>query len=163
MVFDPYINPTGLAGLGASVTLDEVLRAADFLSLHLPLSRETAGMLDAAHLALMQPTAYLINTARAGVVDEDALFDALQNRRLAGAALDVFWQEPAIAPRWFTLDNVLLTPHLAGAADDVKVHHSTMILEDLRALWTGACPARIANPQVLSTTKLSAADKQEGK
>jgi D-3-phosphoglycerate dehydrogenase len=69
---------------------------------------------------------------------------------LAGAALDVFWDEPEIAPRWFSLDNVLLTPHLGGAADDVKKHQSAMIVEDLQALGKGETPARLVNPEVLS-------------
>ena len=97
----------------------------------------------------MKPTAYLINTARAAVVDEDALYEALALDRLAGAALDVSWDEPDIARRWFGLDNVLLTPHLGGAADDVKVHHSAMVLEDLQTLRAGGVPARLANPEVL--------------
>jgi phosphoglycerate dehydrogenase-like enzyme len=106
-------------------------------------------MLDAERLAQFKPTAYLINTARAAVVDEEALFEALASGQLAGAALDVFWDEPEIAPRWFSLDNVLLTPHLGGAADDVRVHQSAMIVEDLHALRKGDTPARLANPEVL--------------
>ena len=83
------------------------------------------------------------------MVDEDALYAALAAGRLAGAALDVFWDEPEIAPRWFGLDNVLLAPHLAGAANDVKVHHSAMIVEDLGRLRAGGVPGRLANPEVL--------------
>lgn len=98
---------------------------------------------------MMKPTTYLINTARAAVVDEDALFDSLANGRLAGAALDVYWDEPEVASRWFTLDNVLLTPHLGGAANDVKVHHSAMVLEDLQTLRAGGVPTRLANPEAL--------------
>ena len=106
-------------------------------------------MIDAERLALVKPTAYLINTARAAVIDEDALFAALASNRLAGAALDVFWQEPEIAPRWFTLENVLLTPHLGGASDDVKLHHSRMVLDDVEMLRAGGVPERLVNPQVL--------------
>jgi len=131
-------------------TLDEVLAQADFLSLHVPLNDETRGMIGAVELARMKPSAYLINSARAAVVDEIALYHALRERRIAGAALDVFWQEPLPADSpWLKLDNVILTPHLAGAADDVKVHHSAMVIEDVRTLLNGGCPARLVNPEVL--------------
>jgi D-3-phosphoglycerate dehydrogenase len=150
LVYDPYIDPASLGDLGQPATLDTVLAQADFLSLHVPVTSETRGLLNADRLAMIKPTTYLINTARASVVDEEALFDALASGRLAGAALDVFWDEPEIAPRWFTLDNVLLTPHLGGAADDVKVHHSAMIIEDLQTLQAGGVPVRLANPEVLT-------------
>lgn len=153
LVYDPYVSQVED---GELTSLDRLLREADIVSLHVPVTEETRGMLGAAELALMKPTAYLINTARAAVIDEDALFDALANGRLAGAALDVFWDEPHIAARWFTLDNVLLTPHLAGAADDVKVHHSAMILEDLQALRAGQMPARVANPLALEKRAVEA-------
>ncbi|GAB4537700.1 MAG: 2-hydroxyacid dehydrogenase [Anaerolineae bacterium] len=149
LVYDPYIDQTGLGELGRLASLERVLSQADIVSLHVPVTPETRALLNAERLALMKPTAYLINTARAAVVDEDALFTALASGRLAGAALDVFWDEPEIAPRWFSLDNVLLTPHLGGAADDVRVHHSAMILEDLQTLRAGGAPARLVNPEVL--------------
>lgn len=149
LVSDPYLDPAALADLGQLVSLETVLAEADFVSLHVPVTQETRGLLNAERLALLKPTAYLINTARAAVIDEDALFDALASKRLAGAALDVFWDEPEIAPRWFSLDNVLLTPHLGGAADDVKIHQSAMILVDLETLQAGGVPARLANPEVV--------------
>lgn len=149
LVSDPYLNPDSLGDLGALVSLESLLNESDFVSLHVPVTAETRGMLDAERLAQFKPTAYLINTARAAVIDEEALFEALASGQLAGAALDVFWDEPEIAPRWFSLDNVLLTPHLGGAADDVRVHQSAMIVEDLHALRKGDTPARLANPEVL--------------
>lgn len=149
LVYDPYIDQASLGDLGKLTSLDTVLSQADVLSLHVPVTPETKGLLNAGRLATMKPTAYLINTARAPVVDEDALYAALVAGRLEGAALDVFWDEPEIASRWFGLDNVLLTPHLAGAADDVKVHHSAMIIADLGTLQAGGVPARLANPEVL--------------
>lgn len=149
LVYDPYIDQASLGDLGQLVSLETALTQADVVSLHVPVTPETKGLLKAERLAMMKSTAYLINTARAAVVDEDALFNALAAGRLAGAALDVFWDEPEIAPRWFTLDNVLLTPHLGGAADDVKVQHSAMVLEDLQTLRAGGVPARLANPKAL--------------
>lgn len=149
LVYDPYIDQAKLGDLGQLVSLETALTQADFVSLHVPVTPETKGLLNAERLAMMKPTAYLINTARAAVVEEDALFDALAFCRLAGAALDVFWNEPEIAPRWFALDNVVLTPHLGGAADDVKVHQSAMVVEDLQTLRAGDVPARVANPEAL--------------
>lgn len=150
LVADPYIGQDALDGLARLVSLETLLGESDVVSVHVPLNGETLGLLNAERFALMKPSAYLINTARAAVVDEDALFEALVAGRIAGAALDVFWEEPEIAPRWFTLENVVLTPHLAGAADDVKVHHSAMIVEDIMALHRGEAPSHLVNPSVLS-------------
>ncbi|MBC8450458.1 MAG: hypothetical protein H8D78_22210 [Chloroflexi bacterium] len=151
---DPCLCRADLSGLAQLTTLDEMLPRADVLSLHVPLNDATRGMIDAAELARMKPTAYLINTARAAVVDEEALYHALRARRIAGAALDVFWQEPLPADSpWLELDNVLLTPHLAGAADDVKAHHAAMVVEDVRGLLNGECPGRLANPEVLQSSR----------
>jgi D-3-phosphoglycerate dehydrogenase len=149
LVYDPYVDQASLGDLGQLASLETLLARADVVSLHVPVTPETKGLLNAERLAIMKPGAYLINTARAAVVDEDALFSALAGGQLAGAALDVFWEEPEIAPRWFTLENVLLTPHLGGAADDVRVHHSAMVLEDLQILRRGGVPARVANPEAL--------------
>jgi phosphoglycerate dehydrogenase-like enzyme len=149
LVNDPYIDQVSLGDLGRLAPLETVITQADFLSLHVPVTAETKGLLNADRLAMMKPTAYLINTARAAVVDEEALFAALASGQLAGAALDVFWNEPQIDPRWFTLDNVLLTPHLGGAAADVKIHHSSMVVEDLQTLRMGGVPDRLVNPEVL--------------
>lgn len=97
---------------------DDVLRSADIVSLHLRASSRTAGFIGRRELGLMQPTAYLINTARGAIVDEAALIDALAARRIAGAAIDVFQQEPLPADSPFlALDNVLLTPHVAWVTD----------------------------------------------
>ncbi|HIQ04384.1 MAG TPA: hypothetical protein EYH31_01665 [Anaerolineae bacterium] len=151
--YDPYLTQDDLGSLLRLTALDEMLAEADFLSLHVPVTDKTQRMISATELSQMKPTAYLINTARAAVVDEKALYDALQKRRIAGAALDVFWEEPLPTDSpWLELDNVLLTPHVAGAADDVKAHHSAMVVEDVRTLLSGGCPARLTNPKVLQGT-----------
>ncbi|MGH9183839.1 MAG: NAD(P)-dependent oxidoreductase [Acidimicrobiales bacterium] len=129
--------------------LDQLLAASDVVSLHCSLTADTLGLIGAPELDLMKPTAVLVNTARAAVVDEAALVGALAQGRIAGAALDVFWSEP-LAPDHplLGLDNVTLTPHLAGAADDVVAHHSQMIVDDVAALLAGRRPRRLANPEV---------------
>lgn len=139
---DPYVD--------GSVPLPELLAAADVLSLHCSRGPETAGLLDAAALARMRPTAYLINTAGGDVVDEAALLAALRAGALAGAALDVYAREPLPPDSpLLAADKLLLTPHLAGAADDVVGHHTRLLLEDLRRLAAGEHPAHCANPDAL--------------
>ncbi len=143
LVHDPYALDV------ASVPLPELLAGSDVVSLHCPLTPETTGLIGAAELAAMRPTAYLVNTARAAVVDEAALVAALRRGEIAGAALDVFGTEPL--PRDSSLlgpVNLTLTPHLAGAADDVARHHSEMIVGDVRRLLAGRRARWQANPGV---------------
>lgn len=144
-VFDPYTEAKG-PGV-QQVGLDELLELADIVSLHAPVTEQTVGMIGAPELGLLGADGYLINTARAALVDERALIQALRDQQIAGAALDVFWHEP-LPPGHplLELDNVVLTPHLAGAATDVKLHHSQMVLEDLARIREGDQPLRLANP-----------------
>ena len=150
--FDPYLGQQDVGEALRLGDLSEVLEQADFLSLHVPLNEGTRSMIGGPELARMKPSSYLINTARAAVVDEQALFVALRGRKIAGAALDVFWEEPLPPDSpWLSLDNALLTPHIAGAADHVKVHHSAMVVEDVRMLLAGGRPARRVNVPAIGT------------
>ena len=111
-----------------STPLEDLLAASDAVSLHCPRTEATRGLLDARRLALLRSPAYVLNTAGGGIVDEDALVDALEAGRLAGAALDVFATEPLPRDsRLLRAPRLLLTPHLAGAADDVVRHHTEVI------------------------------------
>ncbi|MBK9233423.1 MAG: phosphoglycerate dehydrogenase [Anaerolineae bacterium] len=131
LAFDPFLSAEQAAP-AALVDLPTLLRAADFISLHCPLTPQTRHLLDATALAQTKPGIFLINTARAAVVDEDALLDALRSGRVAGAALDVHRVEP-LPPNspWLALDRVILTPHIGGASVDVIGHHSRLITEAL--------------------------------
>lgn len=113
LIFDPFVAKETVASVGGrSVSLDELLSQSDFVSLHCPLNDNTRDLLSTRELALMKPTAFLINTARGGIVNEDALFKALSEKQIGGAALDCFVNEPLLTPPLFgTLDNVLLAPH----------------------------------------------------
>src|SRR5690606_12265869 len=114
------------------VSLDDLLGRADFVSIHTPLLPETRNLIDAAALAKMKPTARLVNCARGGIVDEQALADALRNKKLAGAALDVFEQEPVQADHpLLGLDNVICTPHLGAATAEAQVAVSVAIAEQI--------------------------------
>ena len=126
---------------GPSLPIDELLQRADFVSLHCPLTPTTRHLLDARRIALMKPGAYLINTARGPVVDEAALVRALRDRHLAGAALDVYEQEPAVHPGLLDLDNVVLAPHSASATHRTRDAMACMAAADLVAVLEGRTPA----------------------
>ena len=117
LIYDPYKTAAEIKAAGCEpvADLDAALPRADFVSIHCPKNPETVGMFNAARLARMKPTAYLVNTARGGIVDERALYDVLSTGKLAGAGLDVFEQEPPPAGHsLFSLPNVIMAPHVAG-------------------------------------------------
>jgi len=138
LIYDPYKPAAEIKAAGCEpvADLDAALPRADFVSLHCPKTPETVGMFNAARLKLMKPTAYLINTARGGIVEEAALYDALSSGKLAGAGLDVFEQEPPPAGHsLFELPNVIIAPHVAGvtweAVDRMSVQTARNILSVL--------------------------------
>ena len=126
---------------------DTVLREADFLSLHVPLLPETRGLIGPRELALMKPTAFLINTSRGPVVQEGALIAALERRQIAGAALDVFEREPQIG-HGLLRPNVVLAPHLASASLETRTRMAMMAVENTIAFFEGRRPPNILNPVV---------------
>jgi phosphoglycerate dehydrogenase-like enzyme len=138
------LSPEHAGSLGVTrVEKDELFRRADFVTIHLVLSKRTRGLVAARNLALMKPSAYLINTSRAPIVEERALLDALVNRKLAGAALDVYDQEPLPADHPLRgLDNVVLTPHLGYVTvENYRVCYGQAV-EDIRAFLAGS-PVRV--------------------
>lgn len=126
-VYDPFLAPGALGDDVQHVELDDLLAESDIVTLHVPLTPETTGLLGARELALLRSDAYLINAGRAALVDREALLAVLRDRRIAGAGFDVFHDEP-LAPddELISLPNVTLTPHIAGASDDVVVEHSRL-------------------------------------
>ena len=140
---DPYPPPPAVAAeLGAEpkASVDDVLREADFVSLHSPATPETRHLIDARRLALMKRGAFLINTARGDIVDEAALVEALKRGTIAGAALDVFEREPLVTPELRTLENVVLLPHLGSATAETRAAMGLRALENLTAFFAGAPP-----------------------
>ncbi len=126
------------------VALPNLLQQADIVTLHVPLLPSTRGMINAEAFDLMKPTAILVNTCRGPVVDEAALIKALQNKRIAGAALDVLEKEPTDPNNpILQLDNVLLTPHTAGVTFDTWSRRGTFIFENLRRVWRGEAPLAV--------------------
>ena len=128
--------------LGATFhqTPDTLLRIADIVSIHCPHTAETHAMLSGARIASMKPTAYLINTARSEICDEDALIAALAEGRLAGAGLDVFHHEPAVDPRLAALDNVVLLPHMGSATYEGRAASGERVIANVRAWVDGHRP-----------------------
>lgn len=131
--YDPLLPPSSPHWAGVErVELDTLLAKSDAISIHAPLTDETRRLIDAAALARMKPTAVLINAARGGIVDEAALADALRARKIAGAALDVFEEEPlgaASGARFSGLPNVILTPHIAGVTEESNIRVSRVTLD----------------------------------
>jgi phosphoglycerate dehydrogenase-like enzyme len=150
LAFDPYLDPQVAESSGVRpVALDELLAGADFVSIHCPLTSQTRGLIGRRELALMKPDAYLINTARGGIVDEDALFDALAEKRIAGAALDCFAEEPVTKPHRFgELENVLLAPHCIAWTDELFRDIGRAACKGMLDFSIGMSPRGVVNPAV---------------
>ncbi len=150
LVFDPFVPAAVIAEAGAkSVSLDELLAQSDFVSLHCPLNDKTRNLISTRELALMKPSGYLINTARGGIVEEDALYAALSSGKIAGAALDCFVGEPLTGtPRWAALDNVLLAPHSIAWTDELFRDIGRAACQGLLDLAAGKKPRGVVNPEV---------------
>ena len=140
LAYEPYPDGNFVSRFGIKlVSLEQLLAESDYLTLHVPLTPESKHLINRRTLALMKPTAFLINTARGGLVCEADLLEVLKARRLAGAALDVFEQEPPGKPALFDLDNVVLTPHAAGvdlqSRDDMALSSARSIIALSRGDW----------------------------
>lgn len=132
------------------VDLETLLKESDFISIHAPLSEKTRHLIGAKKLSLMKRTAYLINTGRGAVIDEVALISALRNKRIAGAGLDVYEEEPKLKPGLAELDNVVLAPHLGSATVETRTKMSLMAAENIIAVLNGQKPPNCVNPEVLT-------------
>lgn len=139
LAYDPYLPAERIEADGVkAVDLDTMLADSDMVSLHLPVLPSTQGMVNKEWFSKMKPTAYLINTARAAVIDQKDFVEALQNREIAGAATDVYWQEPVPANHpLLKMRNVVCTPHMAGLTTDVDTWSGTMMGEEVIAYLNG--------------------------
>jgi lactate dehydrogenase-like 2-hydroxyacid dehydrogenase len=131
------------------VDRETLLRQSDFLSLHVPLTPETHHAIGAAELALMKPSAFLINTARGPVIDEEALVQALQAGRLAGAGLDVFENEPRVHPALLAMDSVTLMPHVASGTGETRLRMAQLAATNLLVALRGERPPNLVNPEAM--------------
>jgi glyoxylate reductase len=130
--------------------MNSLLAESDFISLHVPLLPETRGMFNGPKLLRMKPTAFLINTSRGPVIDEAALVAALENKKIAGAALDVFENEPFLHPG-LKRSNVVLTPHIASASLETRTKMAVMAANNIVAMFKGQRPPNILNPDIFKT------------
>jgi len=138
------------------VDLDTLLKESDFVSVHVPLMKETHHLVNAQKLSLMKKTAYLINNSRGPVVDEKALYEALREGQIAGAGLDVFEQEPTpVDNPLLKLDNVVVAPHISSASLETRAKMSEMVAENLVAFFEGKRPPNLVNSDVIKTKPLS--------
>lgn len=150
--YDKYRPADELREMGVEpVSLDEVLRESDYVTLHTPLNAETRGMIGEGELAMLKPTAILVNTSRGPVIDQAALIDVMRSRRIAAAALDVFENEPLDPHHELRhMDNVIVTPHMAGysveASADLRADMCNTVAEWIRDSWS----PRVLNPEVRS-------------
>ncbi|MFO0843577.1 MAG: NAD(P)-dependent oxidoreductase [Gemmataceae bacterium] len=153
LAHSPHADPAAAEALGVRLTtLEEVLRESDFVSLHCRLTEQTRGLLGRDQLALLRPSAYLVNVARGELIDQPALVEALQAKRLAGAGLDVFAEEPLPPADPLTrLDNVILTPHWLASTSDVWRATGRGTAEGMLRAARGLVPHNVVNPEVLNS------------
>ena len=143
--FDPYVSAEAAAAAGVEpvATANELFADSDFVSLHAPATESTSGIVNAETIALMKPSAYLINCARGGLVNEPDLLAALESGTIAGAGLDVFWNEPTYDERFTKLDNVILTPHVAGNTVETTASTAHACVDNAFAVEAGSWPRRV--------------------
>jgi glyoxylate reductase len=132
--------------------LDQLLAEADFVSLHQPYNAETHHMISDREFALMKPSAFIINTARGAIIDEAAMVRALKKKKIAGAGLDVFENEPKVPPALLKMKNVVLTPHLGSAVMELRDVMANIVVDNIQALIDGRLPPNCVNPQVLKSS-----------
>jgi glyoxylate reductase len=135
----------------AYVALDELLAESDFVSIHAPLKPDTHHLIGARELALMKPTAFLVNTARGPIVDESALAQALADGRIAGAGLDVYEHEPRVEAALLTMSNVVLTPHVGSAVAELRETMAHVVVDNIVAVLEGRQPPNCWNPEIYAT------------
>ncbi len=132
------------------VPFEQLLAESDFVSVHAPLTPETRHLIGARELRLMKPTAFIVNTARGAIIDEKALVQALAERRIAGAGLDVFEDEPRVAPELLAMSNVVLTPHLGSAVRELREQMAHIVVDNILAVIDGKQPPNCWNPEIYS-------------
>src|SRR6478735_4841880 len=148
IAYDPYVQPARAAQIGVRlVSLEELLRESDFITVHLPKTPETINLIDADALKLVKPSVHIINAARGGIVNEEALFDALKEGRVAGAGLDVYTKEPMTDSPLFTLDNVVVLPHLGASTDEAQEKAGIAVAKSVRLALGGELVPDAVNVQ----------------
>ena len=150
IAFDPYLKPEDASAREIRLsTLDAVLATSDFISVHAALTEETRGMIDASAFFAMKETACLINCARGEIVNEEDLSEALRSRRIRGAALDVYQEEPPTHSPLLDLENVIFTPHIGASTEEAQERTSQLVAQEVLLALSGKKPNHAVNPEVL--------------
>lgn len=149
--YDPMLDPADISAVGVTpMALDDLLAWADVISIHVPLTDGTRGLIGAAELARMHSSAVIVNCSRGGIIDERALAEALKNGAIGGAGIDVFEAEPPSADNpLFALPNIVLSPHVAGVTESGMKGMALACVDAIEAIVTGERPANLLNPEVL--------------
>jgi D-3-phosphoglycerate dehydrogenase len=155
VAYDPYLPEEVATQMGVELTdLESVLKKADFITIHVPLTPETKHLISHDEFEIMKDTAFITNCARGGIIDEEALYDALKNEKIGGAALDVYENEPpAEDSKLFELDNIILTPHIAASTKEAQRDAAIIVADEIIDLFTGGTPNNVLNmPRIDNTT-----------
>jgi D-3-phosphoglycerate dehydrogenase len=149
MSYDPYLPAEAAQKACLDMcNLDQVLRESDFITIHAMLTPETKGMIGVAEFAKMKPTAYIINCARGGIIDETSLYNALKEKKIAGAALDVFEKEPPVDSPLLKLDNIVFSPHIGASTKEAQERAGVQVAEQVIKALRRTKPECICNPEV---------------
>ena len=150
IVYDPYLPNEMAKQMGVRLSeLDTVLKEADFLTIHVPLTDETKHLISKEKIEIMKDDAFIVNCARGGIIDEDALYDALANDKLGGAALDVYENEPPKESKLFTLDNIVLTPHIGASTKEAQRDAAIIVANEVIDVLNGKAPKNVLNMPVV--------------
>lgn len=156
IAYDPFASVEYARNLGvALVNLDELLKEADFITMHTPLNEKTRGLINTKQLAMVKPSVRIINCARGGVIDEEALFNAVENGQVAGAAVDVFTEEPAKNNILFKSDKILVTPHLAASTAEAQTGAALDVSEQVITVLNGKPAKHAVNMPLISPETLA--------
>jgi len=148
VAYDPYLQPARAAQLGVRlITLDELLAQSDFITIHLPKTAETVGLIGAEQLKLVKPSVRIINAARGGIIDEQALADAIRAGKVAGAGIDVFAKEPCTDSPLFEFEQVVATPHLGASTDEAQEKAGIAVAKSVRLALAGELVPDAVNVQ----------------
>jgi D-3-phosphoglycerate dehydrogenase / 2-oxoglutarate reductase len=154
--FDPFVSADYASKIQVElVPLEQLLKESDFISLHIPLIASTKGLIGAKEIAMLKPGARIINTARGGLIDEDALVKAVKEKKIAGAAIDVFTQEPCTKSILFEPDNIIVTPHLGASTAEAQVTATRDVVEQIIDVFNGCSPRYAVNAPLISAETLS--------
>jgi D-3-phosphoglycerate dehydrogenase len=150
LVYDPFVHPDLAKDFGVTLTsLDQLVTESDYISIHAPLNKDTRHLIGTKELNLMKDSVFIVNTSRGGLIDEKALIDALRNKKIAGAALDVFDQEPINQDNpLLSMENVILSPHVGWYSEESQIDLQTKAAQGVADVLIGKKPQYLVNPEV---------------